>query len=183
LVSSIDRLDYSISYTTRLPRIDEAEGKDYFFVSHARFEEMIKGGSLVEWARVYDNYYGTSKDFINRARDNGRDVLLDVDTAGALQIKSLYPDAVLTFVLPPSLAELKRRLRDRAQDGAEIIRRRLKEARKELDAASKYDYVVLNDTVGDALRRLQAIITAERCRSNYNKHLIKTLLREANPPL
>jgi guanylate kinase len=181
LISLIDRLEYSISYTTRLPRKNEVEGEDYFFVPKVWFEKMINTGSFIEWALVYDNYYGTSKDFVDKALESGHDVLLDVDTVGALKIKGLYPEAILIFVFPPSLAELKLRLQSRAQDDEQVIRKRLKEAKKELEAVSNYDYVVLNDTLDDALRRLQAIIMAERCRFSRNKHLIEALLKEALP--
>ena len=183
LISLIDRLEYSISYTTRLPRKNEVEGEDYFFVPKVRFEEMISKGSFAEWALVYENYYGTSKNFMDKSLENGRDVLLDVDTVGALKIKGLYADAILIFVLPPSLAELKLRLRNRAQDDEQVIQKRLNEANKELEAVSSYDYVVLNDTLDDALRRLQAIIMAERCRLSRNRHLIEALLKELLPSL
>jgi guanylate kinase len=183
LVSSVDKLECSISYTTRTPRIDEIEAKDYFFVSRPRFEEMIKSGSFLEWAQVYDNYYGTSKNLANRARDSGHDVILAIDTQGALQIQSLYSDAILIFILPPSLAELKRRLEDRALDDPGIILRRFGEVSKELNAALKYDYVILNDSVDEALHKLKAIIISERCRFDRNKHLIEMLLQETTHSL
>jgi guanylate kinase len=183
LTSLIDRLDYSVSYTTRLPRNNEVEGEDYFFVSKDRFEEMVDQGSFAEWALVYGNYYGTSKDFMDKSLESGHDLLLDVDTVGALKIKRLYPEAILIFVLPPSLAELKRRLEGRAQDDEEVVRKRIREAKRELDAVSSYDYMVVNDTLEDALLRLHAIIVAERCRLSRNRHLIEELLRETLPSL
>jgi len=181
LLTLTDRLEYSVSYTTRLPRRHEVEGKDYFFVSEERFQKMIESGDFVEWARVYDNFYGTSKQVVDEVRRADRDMLFDVDIEGAFSIKEWYADAVLIYLSPPSLAELKNRLQSRGQDSEEIICKRLEQVKKELESVSSYNYVVLNHNLEQALKDLQAIITAERLKPDRSHRLIESLMQEEIP--
>lgn len=163
ILRRISGLSYSISYTTRPPRPGEVDGKDYHFVTEEEFMEMAREGKFVEWARVHGALYGTPKE--NLYPGPGTDVLLDIDPQGAKQVKELRPDAVLIFIVPPSMDELERRLRERKKDSEEDIRRRLSNARKELDQVGLYDYIVVNDELENALQYLSSIILAERCKT------------------
>ncbi len=172
LMKEIPTLEFSISCTTRKARPGEVEGKDYYFLSLENFEQKIENGELLEWAEVYGNFYGTPKDKVMEALQKGRDILLDIDTQGALQVKKNYPEAILIFILPPSLKELEYRLRKRATDDAETIEKRLIVARKEISLASKYDYMIVNDRIETAFEKLKSIITAERWKTErIKKHL------------
>jgi guanylate kinase len=161
-------LSLSVSCTTRKPRPNERDGKDYHFVSADEFARRREAGEFAEWAEVFDHAYATPRAPLDAAIDEGREILLDVDIVGARAIKRLYPeDAVLVFVMPPSSAELERRLRARGTDADAQILRRLARAREEVEAADEagvYDYVVVNDDPKRATAALQAIIAAERCR-------------------
>ncbi len=158
LLAGDPKLRFSVSFTTRAPRPGEQDGHDYFFVDHARFEAMIAAGELLEHARVFDNYYGTGRAQIERHLAAGGNVLLDIDWQGARQVRARLAESVLIFVLPPSLAELERRLRGRATDSDEVIRRRLAEAMDDMGHWEEFDYVVINDQVDTTLGALQAII-------------------------
>jgi len=162
-----DRISLSISATTRSPRAGEVDQVHYYFTTPERFREMIARGELLEWAEVYGDYYGTPRAPVARMLESGRDVILEIDVQGALQVKERTPGAVLIFVWPPSPAELERRLRGRAKDSEEQIARRLEWARTELQAVPKYDYVVVNDQVEDAVCKVEAIMVAEKCRPVY----------------
>ena len=152
----------SVSCTTRLRRHGEVSGRDYRFLSVQQFDDFKRRGEFAEWAQVHDYFYGTPKMPLDRAIKAGRDILLDVDVQGARSIKSVYPDAVSVFVLPPSIGELKRRLAGRGTDDKEIIRRRLANAKGEIGEIIKYDYYVENRKIGDAVKVLSAIVQAER---------------------
>ena len=158
LVDEIENAVYSVSVTSRQPRPDEIEGRDYFFVARERFELMISEGMLLEWALVHDNFYGTAREFIEDKLVNGRIVILDIDVQGALQIKKRFPDAVLIFITPPSLDELRRRLEIRNQDSIDEINKRLKNAAEEMEYIDEYDYKVMNSDLDDALSRIKEII-------------------------
>jgi guanylate kinase len=164
LIKDIPQLSFSISATTRAPRCGEIDGKDYYFISHQSFQEMLAGDELLEWAEVYGNYYGTPKKAVLEALALGKDIILEIDIQGALKIKSIYPQAVFVFIIPPSLQELEKRITDRGKDSEEAIRHRLSCAEDELHYVSEYDYVVVNDQLPRALEKLQAIIIAEKCR-------------------
>ena len=151
-------LRFSVSFTTRAPRPGEQDGRDYFFVDHACFEAMIGAGELLEHARVFDNYYGTGRAQIQQPLGAGRNVILDIDWQGARQVRASMAESVLIFVLPPSLAELERRLRGRATDSDEVIRRRLAAALADMSHWDEFDYVIVNDHMATALAELQAII-------------------------
>ena len=163
-------IHYSISVTSRPPRSVEADGQDYHFVSVAEFEKMLENKEFAEWAMVHDNYYGTPKKQIEARIDRGIDVIMDIDTVGARSIKRLYPQSVAIFVLPPSLDELGKRLRSRATDSEEVIKKRLNRAKLELLEIGDFEYFIINDDVSDAVAQVRAIIEAERCKlSRFEK--------------
>ena len=155
-------LDFSISYTTRRPRGKEQNGREYFFVSRAQFEEMIYHDEFLEHAEVFGNYYGTAKRFLREARERSNDLLLDIDVQGAEQIKRRLPEAVSIFILPPNRTELESRLRHRSLDAEEVIQTRLVTATRELKNYDKYDYILINDRLEDSVEALTAILLAER---------------------
>jgi guanylate kinase len=156
----------SISCTTRRPRAGERDGEDYHFLSAEEFARRRDTGGFAEWAKVHEAEYGTPREPIDAALTGGSDLLLDVDVQGARQMKARYPQAVAVFVLPPSLAELERRLRARATDAEEVIRGRLERARSELEERWAYDYLLVNREVEASVRRFAAIVEAERCRTS-----------------
>lgn len=169
LIKHNPRVRYSISATTRPPRPGEQDGVNYFFKTREQFETLIANQELYEWARVYDNYYGTPKIPVREALNHGEDIILEIDVQGALQVKEKYPEGVFIFITPPSLEVLRERLEGRKSDAPEVIATRLAAAAGELAQAGKYDYIVLNDTVNSAVQKLEAIITAEKCRSKRIK--------------
>lgn len=169
-------LGFSVSHTTRPPRAGEAEGVDYHFVARPAFEAMIRAGAFAEWAEVHGNLYGTSLEALRDRLEQGEDVLLDIDVQGALQIAEKVPGAVLVFVLPPSWAELRRRLTGRGLDAAEVVERRLANARGELEQALRYDYLVVNDHLDRAADELCSIVRAERCRAARRRPRVEALL-------
>ncbi|AVX20313.1 MAG: guanylate kinase [Bacillota bacterium] len=157
---------YSVSATTRKPRPGEIDGVHYYFVTRERFEEMIAAGELLEWAMVYEsgNYYGTPRQAVLDNLAAGRDVILEIDVQGALQIREKFPEAIFIFILPPSMEELKKRITGRGTESAESISKRLACAATELSYVKKYDYCIVNDLVEKAVEKLEAIIIAEKCR-------------------
>ncbi|PIE67426.1 MAG: guanylate kinase [Deltaproteobacteria bacterium] len=154
----LPQLVYSTSSTTRPPRDGERDGLDYFFVSESRFKQGIDNGEWAEWARVHDNYYGTSADFIQRHLDAGRDVLLDIDVQGAAQLLERYPDAVTIFIMAPSLDDLHRRLIARGQDSDAVIETRMRNAEAEIAGRHMYRHVVVNDVLETAIAQFVAIL-------------------------
>lgn len=158
-------LSLSISATTRPPRPGEEEGKDYFFVSDARFAEMVAKGELLEHAVVFGNNYGTPKAPVVAALESGRDVLFDIDWQGTQQLReSAREDLVSVFILPPSTVELERRLHARAQDSDEVVRGRMAKAADEMSHWAEYDYIIINENLENSVRQVEAILTAERLR-------------------
>lgn len=157
-------LRFSISYTTRPPRENERNGIDYHFISKAQFENLIRDGSLLEWAEVYGNYYGTAQKFIDEKLGQGDDVLLDVDVQGARSIRRMRLDAISIFIMPPSFQVLRSRLESRKLDKAYIIEHRLKIARREIAQYCDYDYLIINDDFNASVEELKAIILGARCR-------------------
>jgi guanylate kinase len=162
LLKLVDDLDFSISYTTRARRGNEEHGKQYFFVSHDQFEQMIRADEFLEHANVFGNYYGTARSFLREAEQKGRDLLLDIDVQGAKQIKQKLPDAISVFVLPPDRKTLERRLRERGEDAEDVIQRRLITASREIENYDKYDYILVNDRLEESIESLQAIVRSER---------------------
>jgi len=157
-------LSLSVSYTSRSMRLGEVEGCDYYFVESKIFEQMLEHGEFLESAEVYGNLYGTSQKWINKAIDSGQDILLEIDTQGAQQVRRFFSNAVSIFVLPPSIKVLETRLRNRNQDCEEAIARRMAAARQEISHAREYDYVIINENLDKALRELVCVVQAERLR-------------------
>jgi guanylate kinase len=155
-------LDFSISYTTREPRGAEQNGKQYFFVTREHFEQMICSEEFLEHADVFGNYYGTAKRFLKEAESKGHDLLLDIDVQGAAQIKPKLARAVSIFVLPPDRKTLEKRLRQRGEDDAKVIERRLDGAGREIENYSKYDYILINDDLKESIANLVAVVSSER---------------------
>lgn len=166
----VPNLEFSISYTTRPPRGSEQDGREYHFITHEEFEARISRDEFLEYALVFGNYYGTTKSVLQQAKEQGNDVLLDIDVQGERQVKQKMPDAVSIFVLPPSRAELESRLRKRSLSenvhAEEVIRRRLDTARREIENYPNYDYILINDRLEQSVDRLQAIVLGERVRAS-----------------
>jgi guanylate kinase len=158
-------LAYSVSYTTRSPRTGEIDGTDFHFVTGAAFQALRERGAFAEWAEVHGNLYGTRASVLEATLAQGRDILLDIDTQGAATLRRRYPEAVLVFIVAPSLAELEQRLRERRSDADSEIARRLRRAREEIALWRRYDYLVVNRELKEASEQLQAIIVAERART------------------
>jgi len=158
------RLLFSVSYTTRPPRGAERAGENYHFISREEFEARLRRGEFLEWAEVFGHYYGTHRSYWEQALREDRDLVLDIDVQGARQLKREIPDAVSIFILAPSREILEQRLRTRSEDPAEVIERRLREAREEIRSFRDYDYVVVNRELETAAADLAAIIRAERLR-------------------
>ncbi|MEE0796231.1 MAG: guanylate kinase [Anaerovoracaceae bacterium] len=180
LLEEIEELDLSVSMTTRKPRVGETEGVSYFFTEKEVFEEHIKQGNLLEYAQVYGNYYGTPKKPVLEKLARGVDVILEIDMQGALKVKESYPDGVFIFILPPSMAELRKRLTGRGTETAEAIEMRLGEALKELSYIDKYDYCVVNGVLEEAVARVKAIVVAEHSKVAFTaEELIERYKEEA----
>jgi guanylate kinase len=164
LLASVPDLRFSVSFTTRKPRPGEVDGRDYVFVDDATFDRMLAEQGFVEWVQVYANRYGTGKAWLQEQLDMGRDILLDIETVGARNVKAALPEAVMIFLLPPSAEELARRLRGRGDTDERQISLRMGHARHELEQFPAYDHLVVNDDLEAAFRSLEAIILAERSR-------------------
>lgn len=170
-----DNLEFSVSYTTRPPRVGEVHGRDYYFVDETTFEQQIASRRLAEWAVVHNNKYGTSLDAIESRVNHGINVILDIDSQGARQIKQHYHNAVFIFFVPPSMEILEQRLRGRGTDAPEVIQRRLSNALGEIKECSWYDYIVVNDDYEHALEKFSAIILAEKCRRFRSAKLLSRI--------
>jgi len=162
LVRSVPDLVFSISFTTRKPRPGEVDGIDYFYIDEERFDRMVREGGFVEWVQVYGHRYGTGRDWLNGVLATGKDVLLDIETTGALNLRKAIPDARMIFILPPSAASLEQRLRSRGKDSDDQIAIRLRHARHELELYPAYDYLVMNDDLELAYRQFEGIVFATR---------------------
>lgn len=158
-------IEYSVSATTRKPREGEQDGREYFFFTKEKFEELRDRGGFLEWAQVYDNYYGTPREFVESVLASGKDCIVEIDPQGAMQVRKASDEAVLVYIVPPSLEELRNRLTGRGTETAEEVEKRMGCAKKEMSYMDQYDYIIVNDTVEDAAKRLKAIFNAERCRS------------------
>jgi len=156
-----EELRFSISYTTREPRTNEANAVDYLFVSEEEFMRLRDAGEMLEYARVFDNYYATSRSQVEKHLAENRSVVLEIDWQGAKQVRESMPDCVTIFIFPPSLAELERRLRDRGTDAPEVIERRLRDARSDMAHWVDFDYVIVNDKLDDAIIDLEAVLKGE----------------------
>jgi len=160
-----DQYALSVSATTRSPRPGEINGREYFFVTDQEFEEKIARGELLEHAGYVGHYYGTPRQYVQDNLDRGRDVLLEIEIQGALQIKEKFPEALLLFLTPPSAEELRRRLEGRGTEDAETIQKRLRRAAEESEGIEKYDYLVINDTLEECVEDIHRIIQAEKSRT------------------
>lgn len=172
----------SVSYTTRPPRPGEEDGVHYHFVTVERFQAMLGNGDFLESAEVYGNYYGTSQPWIEDQMRAGQDILLEIDWQGAAQVRKLFPDAIGLFILPPSLAELRRRLEGRGQDSAEVIERRIAAAQEDISHAYSFDYLVVNDNFATALADLQTVVHAQRLAIRHQMQCLEPLLRDLLGP-
>ena len=176
LMESDPSLDFSTSVTTRRPRAGEIEGESYYFISVEEFTRLRDNGELLEWAEVFGNFYGTSRAVLERARQRGHDLILDIDVQGAAQLREKLPGAVNVFILPPSRKELEARLRNRSSDPDEVIQRRLRDASREVRNYKEYDYVLVNDRLEASFETLRGILLAERCRKIRVEELIQSIL-------
>lgn len=167
LIENNPNIKLSISKTTRKPRPGEIDGVNYFFVSKDRFWEEIQNGNFLEYTEYNNNFYGTPKDFVMDMLKEGYDVLLEIETNGALNVKSTFSDAVLIFILPPSLDQLYKRLKGRGTETEQEIEARLNIAKKEISLIDKYDYCVVNDDIEEAVRKIEKIIEVEKLRTKY----------------
>ncbi|MBE7032719.1 MAG: guanylate kinase [Ruminococcaceae bacterium] len=172
-LSKYDDCALSVSATTRAPREGEVDGVSYFFLSHDEFRKKIDAGGFLEHAVFCDNYYGTPKDAVMEKLDEGKNVILEIEVQGALQVRSHYPEAVFVFVIPPSMEELENRLRGRGTETDDVIAKRLQRAKAEFKYIDKYNYTLTNDTVENAVCVLHSIIEAEKCVMARNYEYLK----------
>ena len=184
--SLVEGLEFSISYTTRQPRGSEEDGREYHFTTRHEFERMIAAGGFLEWAEVFGNYYGTAVAALAHAKHAGKDLLLDIDVQGAMQIMAKLPKAVSIFIMPPTPEVLERRLRNRSEaekmTSEDVIGVRLREAQKELDRLREYQYAIVNDDLDVAVSEMKAIVLTERGAPEADKSLAATCLTSAGSP-
>lgn len=178
LRKQMPNLVYSVSMTTRQPRVGEVEGVNYFFRDVATFEELIKENAFLEYAKVYDNYYGTPKEHVMQLLDEGKSVILEIDIQGAMKVKEEYSDAVFIYIVPPSLDVLTSRLNNRGTDAKDVINKRLSLACSELALAHRYDYIVVNDVLEEAVEKTASILKAETCKISRNKEKIQYIYKK-----
>ena len=171
-------LGYSISVTTRQPRVGEVDGVNYFFKTVPQVKEMIAKGELLEYAEVYGNYYGTPRKYVEDLLNTGHDVLLEIDIQGALQIKERFPEGVFVFIVPPSLDELSARIYKRGTDSEDVIKRRMASVAGELTYAQKYDYIIVNDIAQKAANKVLTIMEAERYRVDRTYFIVDRICKE-----
>jgi len=176
LMSDVDNLAFSVSYTTRRPRGAEIDGEAYHFIERSEFEERVDRGEFLEYADVFGNYYGTHSSELDKARAAGKDLVLDIDVQGAAQLRERIPDAVTIFILAPSREILEQRLRLRSQDKESVIQRRLADAAREIRNYTLYDYVLVNDDLERAAESLKSVVKAERVRRVRVEEKIRPLL-------
>lgn len=175
LLQNCPELHYSVSATTRSPRTGEANGVNYWFTAKEDFQAMVKNDELLEWAEVYGNYYGTPRCHVDAMLHSGKDVVLEIDTQGAMQIKAKFPQGVFIYIVPPSIGELAARITKRGTDSPEAIEKRLNSVHEELSCAYHYNYIVVNDEVAKATAKIAAILSAEKCRTERNADLINII--------
>jgi len=174
----VENLRYSVSFTTRAPRLGEVHGREYFFVSRETFDEMVAAGEFLEWACVHGNFYGTAKDQVIEETASGADIILEVDVQGAASVRQLLMDSVSIFILPPSYEVLRQRLIARGTDAPEELALRLRNAPEELRQYSAFDYVIINDEIDRAVGQLASIIYAERARCMRQESLVLEVIEK-----
>jgi guanylate kinase len=183
----VEGLDFSISYTTRAPRGSEENGREYHFTTRAQFERMVAADDFLEWAEVFGNYYGTARSALQHAKDLGKDLLLDIDVQGALQVIQRMPEAVSIFILPPSPEILEKRLRNRSaaekMSDEAVIQKRLAGARNELKRVWEYKYALVNDILENAVEEMRAIVLYERGEPEYEATALSCRTDAASPKL
>lgn len=175
LLSKYDSYALSISMTTRTPRVGEENGREYFFVDTATFEEKIKENKVIEYAKYCDNYYGTPREYVEDQLAKGKDVILEIEIQGALKVKEMFPDTILVFIMPPNAAELKRRLVSRGTETPEVIEQRMNRAVEEARHMEKYDYIVINDDLDTCVEELHGIVNVVHKEAIRNKEKIKEM--------
>lgn len=178
LIAEYDNYALSVSMTTRNPREGEENGREYFFVSKDEFEKKIAEEGFIEHARYVDNYYGTPRDYVEKQLDAGKDVILEIEIQGALQVKKRFPDTLLLFVMPPSAEELKNRLIGRGTETEEVIRKRLSRAGEEAEGIEQYDYIVINDDLDECVKRMHALIQSTKAVPEKNEAFIAQIRKE-----
>ena len=183
LAQEINNLKLGISFTTRKKRANEREGKDYFFIEKKKFKTMLEKALFLEHAEVYENLYGTSKEWVDSQMNLGKDLILELDYQGALQVKNIYKNAVLVFILPPSFYALKKRLKDRDLDSNESIEKRLSEAKKEINYSHNFDHIIVNDNFKESLEDLIDIISLKNIQKKERmlsaKKTLKLLMEDS----
>ena len=179
LLKDNDNIRYSVSATTRKPREGEVEGKNYFYLSLEEFQQQIKNDGMLEFTSYCGNYYGTPRSYVTECLNNGKDIILEIDVVGALNLMERGEQAIYIFIMPPSMSELKKRLTGRKTESQEAIQKRLATAKEEIMTADRYDYIVANDIIDDAIEKLKAIILCQKCRSVNTKKLIEEVLADA----
>ena len=172
-------LFYSVSATTRTPREGEIDGVNYYFLSKDEFKREIDNGGMLEYAQYCDNFYGTPKKKVVEKLEQGIDVILEIETKGAMQVKGVMPEAVLIFILPPSVLELRRRLNKRGTEEESVIEKRVKEAEDEIRRAFNYDYIIMNDELDKAIEDFEAVLKASKLTKENNKNMIEEVLKNA----
>lgn len=178
LMEKYDSYSLSISATTRKPRDGEEDGREYFFKTVGQFEDMIEKGQLIEYAKYVGNYYGTPKEYVEKQLDEGRNVILEIELQGALQVKEKKPETVLVFLTPPCADELENRLRGRGTEDDETIKARLKRAAEESDYMKKYDYILINDDLEKCVDDLNGIIRSERWKTDRNDSMLAEIKKD-----
>lgn len=173
LIGDYENYALSVSMTTRKPRPGEVDGREYFFVSKEEFEKKIDEGGLIEYATYVENYYGTPRKYVEEQIAEGKDVVLEIEIQGALKVKECFPDSILIFVLPPSVEELYKRLKNRGTETEDVIRKRMRRAAKEADTIEKYDYIVINDEVDECVKKLHGFIEAAHHTPGRNEEFIR----------
>ena len=166
-------MEFSVSATTRAPREGEQDGVNYFFKTKEEFQSMAENGGFIEWAQFCENCYGTPRAYVESRLEQGKDVVLEIEVQGAMQVKEAYPDAVLIFNLPPSMQELENRLIGRNTEPLDVVNKRLETAKSELKVSDRYDYVIVNDVVETAAEKFIAILRSEKCKAERNISLLK----------
>ena len=171
-------IQYSISMTTRAPRPGEVDGVNYYFADNARFEQLLAEDAFLEHAKVYDHYYGTPRDYVEKKMAEGKDVILEIEIQGALKVKKRFPDALLIFVTPPSAGELRRRLVGRGTEAIEVINARLRRAAEEASGMEAYDYLLINDEIDACVEQMHQLITLQHSKTCYHLDFLSRMREE-----
>ena len=180
LLSEYDNYAVSVSATTRAPRPGEEDGKDYFFVNREKFEKMIADDEFLEYAQYVDNYYGTPRKYVNRMLDEGKDVILEIEQQGALQVKAKRPDALLMFVMPPSVQEIYNRLKKRGTETDEVIMKRMRQGAREAGVIENYDFLIINDDLDECVKNVHDTVRCSKYAAVRNKAMIDKVKSEFN---